>query len=88
MKRCGRSTRLPTDCYDHHENNGSEGHQKRAEDAFVYQAVEPENRPAQNRGDFLDRVFNGSAEPLLAHLVQERRRTKDFDGLRMIREKK
>jgi predicted transcriptional regulator len=43
-----------------------------ADRAYVY-------RPAQPKGqvigdmvrDFIDRVFNGSAEPLLVHLVQE-----------------
>src|ERR1035438_4973173 len=45
---------------------------KRAERAYVY-------RPAQPKGqvigamvrDFVNRVFNGSAEPLLVHLVEE-----------------
>lgn len=69
------------------------GHlKKRAEGrAHVYQAVEPENRALRKIvGDFIDRVFNGSAEPLLAHLVRERRLSqKDLDKLgRMIREQK
>jgi BlaI family transcriptional regulator, penicillinase repressor len=69
------------------------GHlKKRAEGrAFIYQAVEPQNRALRKIvGDFLDRVFNGSAEPLLAHLVQERRLSeKDLAKVaRMIREKK
>ena len=69
------------------------GHlKKRAEGrAYVYQAVEPENRALRKIvGDFIDRVFNGSAEPLLAHLVQERQLSqKDLDKVaRMIREKK
>jgi predicted transcriptional regulator len=40
-------------------------------------------------GDFIDRVFNGSTEPLLAHLVEERRLSeKDLEKIsRMIREK-
>ena len=45
---------------------------KQADRAYVY-------RPAQPKGqvigdmvrDFVNRVFNGSAEPLLAHLVKE-----------------
>jgi BlaI family transcriptional regulator, penicillinase repressor len=69
------------------------GHlKKRAEGrAFVYQAVEPQNRALRKIvGDFIDRVFNGSAEPLLAHLVKERRLSqKDLDKVaRMIREQK
>ena len=69
------------------------GHlKKRAEGrAFVYQAVEPQNRALRKIvGDFIDRVFNGSAEPLLAHLVSERRLSKkDLDKVaKMIREQK
>jgi BlaI family transcriptional regulator, penicillinase repressor len=68
------------------------GHLKKRADgrAFVYQAVEPQNRAMRKIvGDFIDRVFNGSAEPLLAHLVKERRLSqKDLDKVaRMIREK-
>jgi BlaI family transcriptional regulator, penicillinase repressor len=69
------------------------GHlKKRAEGrAYVYQAVEPKNRALRKIvGDFIDRVFNGSAEPLLAHLVRERQLSqKDLDKVaRMIRDKK
>jgi len=69
------------------------GHLKKRADgrAFVYQAVEPQNRALRKIvGDFIDRVFNGSAEPLLAHLVQERQLSqKDLDKVaRMIRDKK
>jgi BlaI family transcriptional regulator, penicillinase repressor len=59
--------------------------------AFIYQAVEPQDSSLRKIvGDFLDRVFNGSTEPLLAHLVQERRLSqKDLDKVaRMIRNKK
>ena len=67
------------------------GHlKKRAEGrAFVYQAAEPQNRALRKIvRDFIDRVFNGSTEPLLAHLVQEKRLSeKDLDKVaRMIRE--
>jgi BlaI family transcriptional regulator, penicillinase repressor len=58
--------------------------------AFVYQAVEPQNSALRRIvGDFLDRVFNGATEPLLAHLVEERRLSKkDLDKIaRMIRNK-
>jgi BlaI family transcriptional regulator, penicillinase repressor len=69
------------------------GHLKKRADgrAFVYQAVEPQNRAMRKIvGDFIDRVFNGSAEPLLAHLVRERRLSqKDLEKVaRMIREQK
>jgi predicted transcriptional regulator len=59
--------------------------------AFVYRAVEPRRRALRRIvRDFLDRVFNGSAEPLLAHLVEEKRLSqKDLDQIsRMIREQK
>jgi BlaI family transcriptional regulator, penicillinase repressor len=59
--------------------------------AFVYQAVEPQDSSLRKIvGDFLDRVFNGSTEPLLAHLVEEKRLSqRDLDKVaRMIRNKK
>jgi BlaI family penicillinase repressor len=59
--------------------------------AYVYRAVEPQGRAMRRIvGDFLDRVFNGSAEPLLAHLVEERRISqKNLDEIsKMIRGKK
>jgi BlaI family transcriptional regulator, penicillinase repressor len=59
--------------------------------AYVYRAVEPQGRAIRRIvGDFLDRVFNGSAEPLLAHLVEERRISqKNLDEIsKMIRGKK
>jgi BlaI family transcriptional regulator, penicillinase repressor len=68
------------------------GHLKKRTEgrAFVYAATVAE-RPMLRTivGDFLDRVFNGSAEPLLAHLVEERRLSeKDLAEItRMIREK-
>jgi BlaI family transcriptional regulator, penicillinase repressor len=58
--------------------------------AFVYQAVESQSRALRRIvGDFLDKVFNGSTEPLLAHLVEERRLSqKDLDKIaKMIRNK-
>jgi BlaI family penicillinase repressor len=69
------------------------GHLKKRTEgrAHVYQAVEPQTRALRKIvKDFLDRVFNGSAEPLLAHLVQERRLSKkNLEAVtRMIREKK
>ncbi len=69
------------------------GHLKKRMDgrAYVYRAVEPQGRILRRIvGEFLDKVFNGSAEPLLAHLVEERRISqKDLDAIsRMIRAKK
>lgn len=69
------------------------GHLKKRTEgrAYVYQAVEPKKRALRKIvKNFIDRVFNGSAEPLLAHLVEERRLSeKDLAALtRMIREKK
>jgi BlaI family transcriptional regulator, penicillinase repressor len=69
------------------------GHLKKRTEgrAHVYKAVERQDRALRRIvKDFLDRVFNGSAEPLLAHLVQERRLSeKDLETVaRMIREKK
>jgi BlaI family penicillinase repressor len=64
---------------------------RRQERAFIY-------RPAHSRNqviggmlrEFIDRVFNGSAEPLLVHLVQSRQiREKDLQKIvRMIEEAK
>jgi predicted transcriptional regulator len=60
-----------------------------ADRAYVY-------RPAQPKGkvigamvrDFVNRVFNGSAEPLLVHLVQEHDLSKqDFDEIAKLRRK-
>jgi BlaI family penicillinase repressor len=67
-----------------HLNKRSEGR------AFVYTAAVAEDRMIRRIvGDFIDRVFNGSTEPLLAHLVKERRLSeKDLEKIgRMIREK-
>src|SRR5205823_4700769 len=55
------------------------GHLKRstAERRHVYRAARPRQQTVSALlKDFLDRVFNGSATPLLAHLVSERRLSK------------
>jgi BlaI family transcriptional regulator, penicillinase repressor len=57
---------------------------------FVYAPAIPEKRMLHRIvGDFIDRVFHGSTEPLLAHLVEERRLSeKDLEEIRrMIGEK-
>ncbi len=54
------------------------GHLKRrlSGRAHVYQAAEPKQRTIGRMvHEFLDRVFNGSAEPLLMHLAEEERLT-------------
>jgi BlaI family transcriptional regulator, penicillinase repressor len=74
------------------KNMESRGHLKKRSEgrAFVYSASVPENRMLRRIvGDFIDRVFNGSTEPLLAHLVEEQRLSeKDLEKIgKMIREK-
>src|SRR3979409_1600331 len=57
--------------------------------AFVYRPTKPKKLVIQDMvREFVDRVFNGSAEPLLLHLVEDRKlSSKDLDELaRMIRE--
>jgi BlaI family penicillinase repressor len=75
------------------KNMETRGHLKKRSEgrAFVYSATVAEGRMLRRIvGDFIDRVFNGSAEPLLAHLVEDRRLSeKDLETVaRMIREKK
>jgi BlaI family penicillinase repressor len=42
--------------------------------AFVYEGTRPRKQMIHEMvSEFVNRVFNGSAEPLLAHLVEERR---------------
>ncbi|HEY3382245.1 MAG TPA: BlaI/MecI/CopY family transcriptional regulator [Vicinamibacterales bacterium] len=42
--------------------------------AFVYKPARPERQVVRSMvRDFVDRVFNGSAHPLLVHLVEDRR---------------
>jgi BlaI family transcriptional regulator, penicillinase repressor len=74
------------------KNMEARGHlHKRSEGrAFVYAAAVPESRMIRRIvGDFIDRVFNGSTEPLLAHLVEQRRLSeRDLEEIgKMIREK-
>jgi len=41
--------------------------------AYVYRPAEPKNRVIRAMvRDFVNRVFNGSAEPLLVHLIEDR----------------
>jgi BlaI family transcriptional regulator, penicillinase repressor len=42
--------------------------------AFIYQSVRPRKQVIRSMvREFVDRVFNGSAEPLVVHLVEDRR---------------
>ena len=59
--------------------------------AYVYRAARPQKQVLGAMvKDFIDRVFNGSAEPLLMHLVEDQKLTEnDLDEIRrMIRSKK
>jgi predicted transcriptional regulator len=46
----------------------------RQDRAYVYRATQPKSRVVSEMvQDLLDRVFNGAAEPLVMHLVEERK---------------
>lgn len=56
------------------------GHLKKkpGERAYVYHAAKPRKQVIRNMvEDFLGRVFDGSARPLLVHLVEDRRLNAD-----------
>jgi BlaI family transcriptional regulator, penicillinase repressor len=57
---------------------------KSAERAFVYAPSRPERQVIRAMvREFVDRVFNGAAEPLLLHLVEdEQLTTEDLEELR------
>ena len=58
--------------------------------AYVYQATRPQKQVIRGMvREFVDRVFNGSAEPLLLHLVEDRHLSEnDLDEIRrLMREK-
>jgi BlaI family transcriptional regulator, penicillinase repressor len=47
---------------------------RRVNRAFVYRPTRPERQVLRSMvREFVDRVFNGSAHPLLVHLVEDRR---------------
>ena len=59
--------------------------------AYVYQAARPQKQVIRGMvREFVDRVFNGSAEPLLLHLVEDRRVSEqDLEEIRrMLRDKR
>jgi predicted transcriptional regulator len=61
-----------------------------ADRAYVYRAAQPRKTVIGAMvSDFIDRVFNGSAEPLLVHLVEEHGLTpKDLDEIAQLRKGK
>ena len=62
---------------------------RRQDRAFLYRPTRPKSQVIGGMiREFIDRVFNGSAEPLLVHLVKERHvREKDFQRIvRVIQE--
>lgn len=52
--------------------------------AYLYQPAQPQQQVIRSMvREFLERVFNGSAEPLLAHLIEDRHLTeKDLEEIR------
>ena len=53
-------------------------HRKQVDRAYVYRPAQPKNQVIGKMvRDFVNRVFNGSAEPLLVHLIEDRRLTGD-----------
>jgi predicted transcriptional regulator len=69
------------------------GHLKKTqgEKAYVYRPAKPKQQVIRGMvREFLDRVFNGSAEPLVAHLIEDRKLTRaELDELsRMVRRQK
>ena len=69
------------------------GHLKKTQKdrAYVYHATKPQKQVIRGMvREFVDRVFNGSAEPLLLHLVEDRRLSEqDLEEIRrMLREKR
>lgn len=57
--------------------------------AYVYTPARPKDQVIRGMvGDFLDRVFNGSAQPLLVHLLRDRRISdKDLQEIRTLLKK-
>jgi len=64
------------------------GHLKkdRAERAYVYEPARPRGQVLGGMvRDFVDRVFQGAARPLLVHLVEDRRVSRaDLDEIRRL----
>src|ERR1044072_3116151 len=60
-----------------------------ADRAYVYTAAQPKRKVIGDMvRDFVNRVFNGSAEPLLVHLVEEHNLSReDLDEIAQLRRK-
>jgi len=60
-----------------------------ADRAYIYRASRPKRQVVGDMvRDFVNRVFNGSAEPLLVHLVEEHHLTReDLDEIARLRRK-
>jgi BlaI family transcriptional regulator, penicillinase repressor len=60
-----------------------------ADRAYVYRPAQPQRQVIGDMvRDFVNRVFNGSAEPLLVHLVEEHDLSrKDLDEIERLRRK-
>ena len=59
---------------------------KQVDRAYVYRPAQPKNRVIRAMvRDFVNRVFNGSAEPLLVHLIEDSRLTREeLDEIRRL----
>ena len=59
---------------------------KQVDRAYVYRPAHPKNRVIRAMvRDFVNRVFNGSAEPLLVHLIEDRQLSPDeLDEIRRL----
>ena len=58
--------------------------------AYVYRAARPKKQIIREMvGEFVNRVFNGSARPLVAHLIEDRRLSEEdlAEIARMVRKK-
>src|SRR5882762_9295906 len=69
------------------------GHLKKSQRdrAYTYEATRPQKQVIRGMvREFVDRVFNGSAEPLLLHLVEDQQLSaQDLDEIRsLLRERK
>jgi len=64
------------------------GHLENAQEdrAYVYRSTKPRQQVLRGMvREFVNRVFNGSAEPLLLHLVEDRKLSeKDIDEIRAL----
>src|SRR5581483_1605706 len=64
------------------------GHLKKAQEerAYVYRSTKPRNQVIRGMvREFVNRVFNGSAEPLLLHLVEDQKLTEeDIEEIRQM----